>query len=64
LPASLIESTDDHQVLATLEEVEFKLSQFPKSYDIDSISTSMSGTGTVQGRPNAFMMQGLIPLVF
>jgi hypothetical protein len=41
LPASLIESPGDHQVLAALEEIKLKLSQFSKGYDVDPISTSL-----------------------
>jgi hypothetical protein len=42
LPSPLIEFTDDHQVLATLKEVEFQLSQFPNGYNIDPIFTSLT----------------------
>jgi hypothetical protein len=40
LPASLIEFTDDHQVLTTMEKVNFEFSQFPKGHDVDSIPAS------------------------
>jgi hypothetical protein len=51
LPVTLVELTDDHQVLATLEKVEFKLSQFPKGHDVNSVSISLPCTRTVQGLP-------------
>jgi hypothetical protein len=47
----LIESPDDHQVLASLEEIMLKLSQFPKGDDVDPISASLPGRGMVQGLP-------------
>jgi hypothetical protein len=42
LPASLVEFTDDHQVLTALEEVEFKLSQFSNGHNVDPILTFMT----------------------
>jgi hypothetical protein len=42
LPASLVKFTDDHQVLAALEEVEFQLSQFSNGYYVDPVSTFMT----------------------
>jgi len=51
LPASLIETPDDHQVLATLEEIMLKLGQFPKGDDVDPFSTSLPGRSMVQGLP-------------
>jgi hypothetical protein len=51
LPASLIESPDDYQVLATLEKIKLELSQFPHRYDLDPISTSLPCALTVQGLP-------------
>jgi hypothetical protein len=49
LPASLIEFTDNHQELATLEEIEFELSQFSNGHDVDPISASLPCTSTVRG---------------
>jgi hypothetical protein len=42
LPATLVELTDDHQVLAALEEVKFELSQFSNGHNVDPISTFMT----------------------
>jgi hypothetical protein len=42
LPESLIEFTDDHYLLAPLEEVKVKLSQFSNGHDVDPISTSLT----------------------
>jgi hypothetical protein len=43
LPVSLIEFTDDHQMLATLEEVKSELRQFTNGHDVDTVSTSLTG---------------------
>jgi hypothetical protein len=48
----LIEFPDDHQVLATLEEIKLKFSQFPHRYDLDPISTSLPCALTVQDLPS------------
>jgi hypothetical protein len=47
----LIETPDDHQVLATLEEIMLNLGQFPEGDDVDPISTSLPGRGMGQGLP-------------
>jgi hypothetical protein len=51
LPASLIEAPDDHQVLATPEEIMLNLGQFPEGDNVDPFSTSLPGRGMVQGLP-------------
>jgi hypothetical protein len=38
LPAPLVEFTDDHQVLAALEKVEFELNPFSNGHNVDPIS--------------------------
>jgi hypothetical protein len=55
LPTSLIETPDDHQVLATLQKIMLKLGQFPKSDDVDPFSTSPPGRSMVQGLPGAIL---------
>jgi hypothetical protein len=55
LPASLIETPDDHQVLATLEEIMLKLGQFPKGDDVDPFSTSLPGRRGALGLPGGVL---------
>jgi hypothetical protein len=55
LPASLIETPDDHQVLATVEEIMLKLCQFPEGDDVDPLSTSLPGRSRVQTLPGGLL---------